>query len=142
MVLQRNGPKDGENLFVKDEAGRRMLPGGPTWHEHAIPDWDLGNYIAALHTAMRQQVKVETPWATYIGDYEEADALTRVYAYELNDNGFPVPYAGEWLSLDDARDAKLAHAFVPRAIEDWMAPGIVRGKGLTQAQARVDQYAY
>lgn len=142
MLLQRAGKDGPEFLFLKDDAGRRSLPGGPTWHEHAIPDWDLGNYIAALHAAMREQLKVETPWATYVGDYDEGDALTRLYAYELNDNGFPVAYAGEWLGLDDARDAALAQDYVPRAIETWTAPGIVRGKGLTQAQARVDQYAY
>ncbi len=142
MLLQREGPKGPEFLFLSDEAGRRVLPGGPTWHERAIPDWDLGNYIASLHAAMREQVKVETPWATYVGDYAEGDALTRLYAYELNDNGFPVAYAGEWLALEDALDAKLAHAYLPEAIDAWMAPGIVRGKGLTQAQSRIDQYAY
>ena len=42
------------------------LPGGATFHERAIPDWDLGNYIASAHAGMREQVKVETPWLTYL----------------------------------------------------------------------------
>lgn len=142
VVLQRTGRDGPEFVFVRDEAGRLALPGGPTWHEYAIPDWDLGNYVAAAHAALREQLKIETPWLTYVGDYAEGDALTRVYAYELNDLGFPVPYAGEWLSPDEARDAALAQSYVSRALADWMAPGVVRGKGITQAQARVDQYAY
>jgi len=142
VVLQRSGRAGPEFMFVRDDEGRFALPGGPTWNEHAIPDWDLGNYVAAAHAAMRAQLKVETPWMTYVGDYEEREGLARVYAYELNHHGFPVPYAGDWLSLDDAREAALAQAYVPRALDNWLAPGIVRGKGLSQAQARVDQYAY
>jgi hypothetical protein len=94
---------------------------------------------------MRKQLRVETPWATYVGDYVEGTELTRVYAYTLNDLGFPVPYPGEWLSADDLRSerpGKLALGYLPRALEDWQAPGIVRGKGISQAQARIDQYAY
>ena len=68
--------------------------------------------------------------------------MTRLYAYELNDQGFPVPYAGEWLAIDDLRDAALALDYVPGAVDTWLDPTLVRGKGLTQAQARVDQYAY
>ncbi len=142
MLLQRQGGDGPEFLVTRDEDGARTLPGGPTFHERAIPDWDLGNYIAALHTAMREQVKVETPWATYVGDYDEGDALTRLYAYEMGDLGFPVPYAGEWLGIDDLRDAPLAIDYAARAADTWLDPTIVRGKGLTQAQSRIDQYAY
>lgn len=142
MVLERPGQNGPEFLFVKDERGRYALPGGPTYHEGAIPDWDVGNYIAALHDAMRKELHIETPWASYVGDYDEGDHLCRVYAYPLNENGFPVPYSGEWLSSDDARDAKLATDYANQAIDAWLAPGMVRGKGLTQAQSRIDQFAY
>ena len=142
MVLQRAGKDGPEFMLLRDEEGRYALPGGPTWAERAIPDWDVGNYIASLHAAMREQLHVEPPWVTYVGDYDEGEVLTRVYAYELNDHGFPVAYAGEWLNADRIRDARLAQPYVPEALEDWMAPGIVRGKGLSQAQSRIDQFAY
>ena len=146
MLLQRQGANGAEFLLTRDDDGRLGLPGGPTFDEQAIPDWDLGNYIAAAHAAMRRQVRMETPWATWVGDYDEMvagrPALARLYAYEMNHHGFPVPYAGEWLSADDIRDAKLAHRYVPTAIEEWLRPGVTRGKGISQAQARVDQYAY
>lgn len=118
------------------------LPGGATFHERAIPDWDLGNYIAAAHTAMRKQVKAETPWLTYVGDYDEGETLARLYAFELNAHGFPVRFAGEWLTLDDIRERGTRFGYEASAIETWTDPAIVRGKGISQAQARVDQYAY
>lgn len=119
-----------------------VLPGGATFHERAIPDWDLGNYVAAAHAGMRRQVKVETPWLTYVGDYDEGDSLARLYAFELNGRGFPAPYAGEWLSQDEVRDRGGGFSYEAAAIDAWLDPTVVRGKGISQAQARVDQYAY
>ncbi len=142
MLLQRPGPDGPLFLVVPDGDGGLGLPGGSTFHEHAIPDWDYGNYVAAVHAAMREQVKIETPWATYVGDYPEGDALSRVYAYEMSGHGFPVPYRGEWLSGDDLRDGTFAQDYVGAAVAEWMRPDVTRGKGVSQAQARVDQYAY
>lgn len=118
------------------------LPGGATFHERAIPDWDLGNYIAAAHAAMRKQVQVETPWLTYVGDYDEGDRLARLYAFELGGHGFPVRYSGDWLTRDEVLDRGLGFGYEAVAIDAWLDPAVVRGKGISQAQARVDQYAY
>jgi hypothetical protein len=144
LLLERSGKAGREYLFVKDPNGRYALPGGPTWKEQAIPDWDSGNYIAALQSHIREQLRIETPWLTYVGDFDEGDTLTRVYAYPLNSNGFPVAYepAGEWLPAADVRAAGLAFGYESEAIGRWLAPGVVRGKGLSQAQSRVDQFAY
>ena len=118
------------------------LPGGPTFHERAIPDWDLGNYVAAAHAAMREQVKVETPWLTYVGDYGEGEGLARLYAYELNAHGFPARYTGDWLTRDEVLDRNQGFGYEAGAIDTWLDPSVIRGKGISQAQARVDQYAY
>ena len=136
MLLQRGD----RYLFTEGERGI-CLPGGPTWQESAIPDWDIGNYIASVHAHMRDQVRVETPWASYVGDYDEEGDLCRLYAYEMNDNGFPVAYEGEWLNLDDVRERAI-QGYEVEAITTWNRPDITRGKGVTQAQARIDQYAY
>ena len=117
------------------------LPGGPTFHERAIPDWDLGNYIASAHAGLRERVKVETPWLTYVGDYDEGPSLARLYAFELNDNGFPARYAGDWLTRDEIRE-RARFGYEANAIATWLDPSLTRGKGISQAQARVDQYAY
>jgi len=136
MLLQRGD----RYLFAEGENGLH-LPGGPTWRESAIPDWDIGNYIASVHGHMRDQVRVETPWASYIGDYYENGDVCRVYGYELNDNGFPVAYEGEWLDFDNVEE-RATQGYELEAIATWNRPDVTRGKGVTQAQARIDQYAY
>ena len=133
VLLQR----ENRFLFVSDR-----LPGGATFHERAIPDWDLGNYIAAAHAGMRAEVKLETPWLTYVGDYDEGESLARLYAFELNANGFPVRYSGEWLTRDEVLDRGLGFGYEADAIATWLDPAIIRGKGISQAQARSDQYAW
>ena len=136
VLLQR----DDRYLFLDGK-----LPGGATFHERAIPDWDLGNYIASAHAGMREQVKVETPWLTYVGDYDEGSSLTRVYAFELNGQGFPARYTGDWLTRSEVCERVAdgqGFGYEVSAIDAWLDPSTVRGKGISQAQARSDQYAW
>jgi hypothetical protein len=59
----------------------------------------------------------------------------------LNGNGFPVPYrGGEWLTQEQIESR--GGSYEPQAFNAWLDPTPVRGKGLTQAQCRVDQFAY
>jgi ectoine hydroxylase-related dioxygenase (phytanoyl-CoA dioxygenase family) len=129
-----------------DEASGPRLPGGPTFVEQAIPDWDRGNMIAALQASLREQIRIETPWVSYLGDFDEGgDHLCRVYGYELTGLGFPVAYdQGRWLTrsqLESSGD-EIGFGYELDALDRWLDPTIVRGKGLTQAQSRVNQYAY
>jgi len=140
-VLTRD--REGEcELFLQDTANALHLPGGRAWDERAIPDWDLGNMIAPLKQHLREQVNIETPWLSYIGDFEEGEGLCRVYGYSLNDYGFPVPYEGSWLKLSTVDPQQLGLGWELQAANLWLDPTIVRGKGLSQAQSRIDQFAY
>ena len=144
LVLMRH-PSDPEIFLLDDEStGRPILPGGETFVEQAIPDWDRGNVIASLQAALREQVRVETPWVSYLGDFDEGEHLCRVYGYTLTGLGFPVPYDGRWLSrsqLESSSDT-IGFGYELEALDRWLDPSIVRGKGLTQAQSRINQYAY
>lgn len=136
-VLTREADGRTEVLLAEDGS----LPGCSTWDERAIPDWDMGNYIAPLKQHLIETIGIEPPWVSYVGDYEEADHLCRVYGYPLPGRGFPVPYRNaSWRSIDGFGSGALG--FETTAIADWLRPGIIRGKGLTQAQSRIDQYAY
>ena len=150
LLLMRG--RDDHRFLVLDEAataeacrGGANLPGGSTFVERAIPVWDGGNYIAALQASVRETVHIELPWVSYIGDFDEGDHLCRVYGYTLTGLGFPVPYGGaRWLDrqvIVDAAD-RLAVDWIPDAVDRWLDPAVARGKGLTQAQSRVNQYAY
>ena len=100
--------------------------------------------IAPLQHHLREQLRIEPPWVSYVGDYLEDDHLCRVYGYTLNDMGFPVPYPGNWQSIAglDTVQKNLAHGYEIDAVNAWLDPAPIRGKGLSQAQSRVDQYAY
>lgn len=129
-------------VLLSDHNGRWALPGGATFDERSIPDWDLGNMIAPLYQNLREQLGIEPPWVSYVGDYEENAHLCRVYAYTLNGLGFPVKYNGRWFPVDGLDEVDLAFGYEADAVRAWLDPSIVRGKGITQAQSRVDQYAF
>ena len=144
LVLERQSDAGPELLMIRDAGGKWSLPGGASWIERAIPDWDQGNLIASLQSHLREKLRIETPWVSYVGDFDEGDHLCRVYGYPLNDLGFPVPYTeGEWLSapaLESRRD-DLSFGYEAQALGAWLDPAPIRGKGLSQAQCRVEHYA-
>lgn len=146
-VLMREGKAEPEFLVVPSgDGGRLTLPGGPTFIERAIPDWDHGNVIASLQAALRDDLRIETPWMSYVGDFDEGDHMCRVYGYTIPTGlGFPVPYTpGQWLGrsqLESGRD-QLAYGWETEAVDRWIDPAPIRGKGLTQAQSRLNQFAY
>ena len=136
-VLTRQSGDGTEVLIAEDGS----LPGCATWDERAIPDWDLGNYIAPLKQHLIDAVGIEPPWLSYVGDYEENGHLCRVYGYPLTGHGFPVAYQGaRWLPIAELDSGRFGYE--AQAVADWQDPTPVRGKGLTQAQSRIDQYAY
>jgi hypothetical protein len=144
ILLHRQSDNGSEVLMTRENA--LSLPGGPTWNEQSIPDWDNGNYIAAIQGHMDAQLKIRTPWVSYVGDYDEGDHLCRIYAYDMPEYAHPIinPSAHTWMSreaLNDRAD-ELAFGWETEALSEWLRADRVRGKGLSQAQSRVDQYAY
>lgn len=77
-----------------------------------------------------------------MGDFEEGKGLCRVYGYTLNDHGFPVAYGGTWVPLAEIDASALGLGWELDAAHQWLDPDIIRGKGLSQAQCRIDQFAY
>ena len=142
VLLMRERGASTEVLLRETRDGL-CLPGGLARVEKAIPDWDEGNFIASAQQHLREQLLIEAPWLSYVGDYaEHSDGLCRLYAYTLNNNGFPVPYEGVWVDTDTLTSAALTHDWLAAAVATWQDPNIVRGKGLSQAQCRLDQFAY
>lgn len=95
---------------------------------------------------MNEQLEIRTPWVSYVGDYDEGDHLCRVYAYDMPDYAHPIIHASAntWLSREEleSRQDELAFGYELRALSEWLRTDRVRGKGLSQAQSRIDQYGY
>ncbi len=144
VLLHRQNDNGPEILMTRENAW--SLPGGPIWDEQSIPDWDKGNYIAAIQGHMDEQLKIRTPWISYVGDYDEGDHLCRVYAYDMAHYAHPIinPSANTWMGQDELeqRRDELAFGYESHALAEWLRTDLVRGKGLSQAQSRIDQYAY
>lgn len=142
LLLERDRGAEREFFFVND-GNQIALPGGETFDERAIYDWDLGNYTASLQENIRKQLRIEIPWVSYIGDFDEGDHICRVYGYKMNNNGFPTPFReGSWLAGSALSGEKFKFGYEQNAVQQWLDPKIIRGKALTQAQSRIDQYAY
>ncbi len=131
--------REGHEVYLSQH---HLLPGGAIDIERAIPDWDHGNYIAAAQAHLRREERIEVPWLSYVGDYPEPQGLCRLYAYDFNSNGFPVAYDGAWYPVTEAALRARGQGWIEDAVRRWLDPGITRGKGLSQAACRVDQFAY
>ncbi|MEM7221018.1 MAG: phytanoyl-CoA dioxygenase family protein [Pseudomonadota bacterium] len=143
LVQPAESPDDHEILLCQCGRDEWCLPGGPVATEAAIADWDAGNFISALKTHIEREQRIRVPWVSYVGDFPEEDGLTRVYAYDLTGRGFPVSYApARFCRASELPSAGLQYGYEVEALRRWLDPRIKRGKGLTQAQCRIDQFAY
>jgi hypothetical protein len=142
-VLERVRRGRSEVLLLERD-GRLLLPGAPAADEGSIPDWDRGNYVASLVDGLDAELRCHPPWMSYVGDYEEAAHLCRVYGYQLAPQAWGIAAEGAvWLGEDElaARRAELAFGYEREAVRAWLHDEVVRGKAVTEAAARTDQYA-
>ena len=131
-------------VLVVEADGRLSLPGGPAADEGSIPDWDQGNYIASLVNSLDAQLRFRPSWVSYVGDYEEANHLCRVYGYRLSPQAWGVAAPGAvWLGEEElaVRAGELAWGYEREAVRAWLHDPVVRGKAVTEAAGRADQYA-
>ncbi len=142
-LLERLQPDGGEVLFIERD-GKLSLPSGPAVKEGSIPDWDEGNYIAGLCDALAIEVRTRPTWMSYVGDYAEGDGLSRAYGYRVPPHAWGIHVKGAvWLSAAQAaaRGDELTQAWAAAAVAEWQRADLVRGKAVSEATGRADQYA-
>lgn len=153
-VIERVKGDQSQFLFFEAD-GRLSLPAGRAVGERSIPDWDDGNFINSLVEALDDQLKTRPPWMSWIGDWDEGaseggddgsagNGRSRVYGYRLPAHAWGIQTPGTvWLTAEEVegRAAELEVGFEAEALRGWSAEGVVRGKGVTQALGRADQYA-
>ncbi len=149
-LIERVRPNGSAEYLVIERDGRLHLPVGPAQREGAILDWDEGNLIGGLTDHLAVELKTRPGWMSYVGDYELPDGaggaggLARTYAYRLPAHAWGIHARGvTWLDLDAvrARRTELTQPWLDDAIAEWQRPGVIRGKAVTEATGRADQYA-
>ncbi len=147
IVRQRHGQPELLCLPEKVNEGRPgsqqwQLPGGAAAEETALADWDHGNVIGALQNHLRSQIAGEAPWMSYVGDFDEPAGVSRVYGYEVAQGRLAGPAVGTWQPVSELRAESFPFGWEIDAVKQWLDPGVIRGKGLSQTQARMDQFVY
>ncbi|MFN0028563.1 MAG: phytanoyl-CoA dioxygenase family protein [Acidimicrobiales bacterium] len=145
-ALIERARSSGPQYLVIDKDGKLAAPEGPAVRELSIPDWDDGNYMAGLVDALDAQVRTRPTWMSYVGDFEHArdHSMQRVYGYRQPSHAWGITEPGtRWLDAAElaARAGDLAQPWLLQAIAEWQRADVVRGKAVTQATGRADQYA-
>jgi len=142
-LIERSRQGGDEVLFIERD-GRLHLPTGPATKEGSIPDWDEGNYIAGLLDTLAVELKTRPAWMSYVGDYASGDGMTRVYGYRVPPHAWGVQIKGAmWLTAAQAAERRdeLAERWAADAVAEWQRDDLIRGKGVSEATGRADQYA-
>ena len=117
---------NGESRFFLPESGE--LPGGPGYEEENV-GWDVGARVGSIQDHALDQVDIEIPWVSYIGDAEEGSVLCRYYGY-LDESMDPDKIGGgRWLTMSELLDAVGDNRPIGQMAQLWMDSAIVRGKG-------------
>ncbi len=141
--------KRGEVLFVQSKNGSKSLPGGAAQTEKKISDSNDDNVIEHLYASLKEQLGIELPWVSYLGDFvvSENDDLCRVYAYpELARSqvehlgGKEIVWLGEVDISKLARKGKLQLGFELDAVRRWLHEPLLRGIGQSRSQVACERF--
>lgn len=142
-LIERSRPAGPQYLFVERD-GRLSLPMGPAIKEGSIPDWDEGNHLAGLVDALATSLRTRPTWMTYVGDHADGAHMVRTYAYHLPAHAWGIHGRGVvWVDTAElhARATDLEQPWALDAVAEWQRDDLVRGKAVTEATGRADQYA-
>jgi hypothetical protein len=110
------------------------LPGDSTGRD--------ANGLLLLEDEALRALKIELPWATYIGDFDEADRRCRVFAYLLPADDVAQSAHAAWFAHDEisglASEDRLMGGYEMNAIDQWLDSSFLRGIGQSKRQAIKD----
>ncbi len=136
----------GKVLFLKSDDGTWSLPGGSAQTEKKVAGSDDDNVIEQLYACLKEQLCIELPWVSYVGDFpvSEIGDLCRVYAYpEYKGNESKghkeeeVAWFGEEQSADKKREGLLQSGFESEAVRSWLHEPYLRGIGQSRSQVGI-----
>lgn len=131
-------------LLMRNSDGtpRWGAPGGGVHEGDRSRRFDRCNLIDSLEINVHEQLGVEVPWMTYLGDRDRGDSICRVYAHPLDQ--MPTINAAEqietrWCTRQEVVELQsqddLAGGFEADMIDLWMDDSFTRGVGESKRRA-------
>lgn len=116
------------------------LPGGAIDMADRARGADEGNVIASLEDSVANSIGLDLPWATFVGDYDEGNALCRIYAHVAEETPHVEPATGsqaQWFTTEQVlrMGDDLSCGFESDALGRWHDKRVIRGIG--QSKRRV-----
>jgi ectoine hydroxylase len=139
LLVERRTKAESQYLLLEDkERGGWLLPGGQGWEEQEAL-WDVGARIGSLQALVKEQLGIEIPWMSYIEDIETADGMSRLYCFSETAAQMPTPEGGNctWYTAAQLGQLLDPDDAICHAIKTWKRGGIVRGKGKSLAQRKI-----
>ncbi len=132
LLIEDGSSGESRYMVVNDQDGT-ALPGGEGWEEEDV-GWDVGARIGSLQGLVKEQIGIEIPWMTYIGDVEEGSGACRLYGFvdDQFDGGAIETKNIDWLTGDAMVDA-LGTA---SGVQEWERSDLIRGMGKAIAQRK------
>ena len=128
-------------LVVECDGRFLLLRHRDTWELPGAGAGAGANHLAALEEMARGR-SIELPWASFIGDYDEAGRRCRVFGYSLLAGGAVATARAGWFTraeIDDlASRGRLSGGFEADAVALWLDPSLLRGIGQSKEQALRD----
>ena len=136
LVVER----DGRFLLLRHTDGSGTNTGG--WRLPGASAVDGANHLTVLEEMARRSLSIELPWASFIGDYDEAGRRCRVFGYSLHAGAAVATALAAWFTRREIEDlasrGRLSGGCEADAAALWVDPSFLRGIGQSQEQALRD----
>ena len=100
------------------------------------------NHLTALEEMARRSLSIDLPWASFIGDYDEAGRRCRAFGYSLPAGDAVATARAAWFTRGEIEDlasrGQLSCGFEADAVALWVDPSFLRGIGQSKEQALRD----
>ena len=132
--------RDGKFLLSRHSRGTDTDLG--SWELPGDNSSAAANHLTALEGMARRSLHIDLPWASYLGDFDEAGRRCRVFGYSPPAGDVLATASVAWFTRcqieDLASQGRLLGGYEAAAVDLWLDPSFLRGIGQSKEQALRD----
>ena len=136
LVVER----DGKFLLLRHTDRSGADTGG--WKLAGAEAGAGANHLTVLEEMARRSLTIDLPWASFIGDFDEAGRRCRVFGCSLPAGDAVATARAAWFTRGEIEDlaarGRLSGGFEADAVALWVDPSFLRGVGQSKEQALRD----